>query len=164
MRLNSLLPPRPFFPLPRPVKNLVRLVTKVVGWRWPRVRRLAKAEPSQRTKAKARKPFLKRRSPSQPSLRAWFRRRRPLILPFPYWSTEKTLPRWRLSLGFFFLSLYFFLWLGQFTPVHDVLFLLLNEKILLFAFVDLCFSCNVCLWFAVVIVLPYAETLNWRCS
>ena len=44
--------------------------------------------------------------------------------------------------------------------VQDVFLLLLNEKTLTFALVDLCFSCNICLWLAVVTVLPFAEISN----
>ena len=38
------IPPKPFFCLPRPLKGLARLVTKVARWKWPRVRRLAKVD------------------------------------------------------------------------------------------------------------------------
>ena len=117
-------------------------------------------ETGQRRKVRARKSLSRQWSLSRPSLKLWPKRRRPLILLFLHWSAKKTLPRRRLSLGFFFL--FFFLWLGQFAPVYDVLFLLWKEKILLFAFVDLCFSCNVCLWLAVTIVFPFAETFRLR--
>ena len=44
--------------------------------------------------------------------------------------------------------------------VQDVLLLLLNEKALTFALLDLCSSSNICLWSAVVTVLPFAEISN----
>ena len=51
LRLSSLFLPRSFFPFPRPLKSLARLVTKVEGQRWPRVRRLTRPKPGQRIKA-----------------------------------------------------------------------------------------------------------------
>ena len=44
--------------------------------------------------------------------------------------------------------------------VQDVLLLFLNEKTLTLALVDFCFSCNTCLWLAVVTVLPFVEISN----
>ena len=38
---------------------MARLVTKVVEWKWPRIRRLARVEPGQRTKAKGKEAALK---------------------------------------------------------------------------------------------------------
>ena len=122
------------------------------------------AGPSQRTKARARSPLSRQRSSNWSSPKPWPRRRRLLIFPSSYWSAKKTLPLARAQLRvFFFLFLFvfsaqdlsfflctFFFLLGQFALVHDALSLLLIEKILLFAFVDLCFSCNVYLWLVII--------------
>ena len=153
-------PPSQVVPLPsEAIKEPSKAGDQGKGWRWSKVRKLTRAGLGQMTKARARKPLSRQRSPSWSSLRPCPKRRRPLILSSSHWSAKKTLPQRRLSLRFlslpfcifslrsFFLSLYFFFSLalegGQFALVHDVLSLSLNEKILLFAFVNLCFSYNV---------------------
>ena len=86
--LSIFLPLKLLFLLPRPLKGLTRLVTQVMGWKWPRARRLAKVELSQRRRAKARKLLLSQRSLSRSSPKPQLRRRRPprarlLMLPPP---------------------------------------------------------------------------------
>ena len=155
LHLNSFQPPKPLFLLLRPPKGQARLVTKVWGWKWRRVRRLVRVELGQRIKAKAkklklcerlraqrltkaRKLLLRKRSPSQSSLKLWPRRRRPprarlLILLSPNQPAKQILPQPRLSLGFFsFLFFYFFictlLLLWRFAMVYDVPFLLIMKR------------------------------------
>ena len=99
------------------------------GWKWLRVRRLARVELSQKIRAKARRLKLcqrpraqrltkarkllpRQRSPSQSNLTPWPRRRRPpqarrLILLSPGQLAKKILPQPRLSLGFFSYSSFF---------------------------------------------------------
>ena len=138
LHLNSFQPPKPLFLLLRPPKGQARLVTKVWGWKWRRVRRLVKVKLGQRIRAKAkrlklcerpkaqrltkaRKLLLRKRSPSQSSLKPWPRRRRPprarlLILLSPNQPVKKILPQPRLSLGFFsFLFFYFFYMYSSFV-------------------------------------------------
>ena len=58
---------------------------------------------------------------------------------------------------YIFMSFYFIM---AICHVQDVLLLFLNEKTLTLALVDFCFSCNTCLWLAVVTVLPFVEISN----
>ena len=128
LHLNSFQPPKPLFLLLRPPKGQARLVTKVWRWKWRRVRRLVRVELGQRIRAKAkrlklcerlraqrltkaRKLLLRKRSPSQSSLKLWARRRRPprarlLILLSPNQLAKQILPQPRLSFFLFFIFLY----------------------------------------------------------
>ena len=92
---------------------------------------------------------------------------KPTNLPVSQLSNRLTLLQPRHSLGFFsFAYGYVYIFCMSFSfvmaicHVQDVLLLLLNEKTLTFALLDLCFSSNICLWSAVVTVLPFAEISN----
>ena len=92
---------------------------------------------------------------------------KPTNLPISQPGNRLTLLQPRHSLGFFsFAYGYVYIFCMSFSfvvaifHVQDVLLLLLNEKTLTFALADLCFSCNICLWSAVVTVLPFVEISN----